>query len=81
MVLNESDLSGSLSQVRFDPVGGRFLVSCSYDRLAKIWLSPFWQPLKSLVGHDGKVMSCDITEEWIATSGFDRTFKLWRPED
>ena len=48
----------------------------------QLWLSSTWQPLKTLKGHDGRVMSVDISRDgqYIATSSFDRTFKLWAPE-
>ncbi|CAG0885840.1 unnamed protein product [Cyprideis torosa] len=69
-----------VSSVRFEPMGGKYLVTTSYDKTSKIWLYPFWQPLKTLTGHDNKVMCCDVTQDWIVTSAFDRTFKLWAPE-
>lgn len=40
---------------------------------------PTFVPLKTLAGHEGKVMGLDVSNdgEYIATSSFDRTFKLW----
>lgn len=48
----------------------------------QIWSNKTWQPLKTLSGHDGKIMSVDISpnSQYIATTSFDRTFKLWSPE-
>lgn len=71
-----------LSDVKFQKTGGHYLVTSSYDNTAKIWTNRTWQPLKTLSGHDGKVMSCDISpdSQYIATSSYDRTFKLWAPE-
>ena len=59
---------------------GKFLVSCSYDGDVNIWSSDNWIKIKSLRGHTDKVMSCDInnTGEWIVSSGWDRSIKLWK---
>ena len=48
----------------------------------QIWASKTWQPLKTLAGHDGKVMAIDVSPDgtYIASSSYDRTFKLWTPE-
>ncbi|GLV44253.1 U4-U6 small nuclear riboprotein factor 60K [Carabus blaptoides fortunei] len=71
-----------LSDVKFQKSGGDYLATASYDNTAKIWTNRTWQPLKTLSGHDGKVMSLDISldNQYIATSSYDRTFKLWAPE-
>ncbi|KAG1661438.1 U4/U6 small nuclear ribonucleoprotein Prp4 [Nymphon striatum] len=44
-----------------------------------IWAHPGWSPLKTLSGHDNRVMYCDISPsgEYTATVSYDRTFKLW----
>lgn len=64
------------------PRRGNVFVSSGYDGQLKLWSSDDWQPLKSLAGHDQKVMSCDISPNgrWIVSSGFDRTLKLWAHE-
>lgn len=48
----------------------------------QIWSNKTWQPLKTLQGHDGKIMSVDISPDaqYIATTSYDRTFKLWANE-
>lgn len=50
--------------------------------LSQVWSNKTWQPLKTLSGHDGKVMCVDISpdSQFIATASYDRTFKLWAPE-
>ena len=50
--------------------------------VAQVWGHPNWQPLKTLAGHEGRVMGVDITadDKYIATCSYDRTFKLWAPE-
>ncbi|XP_075885130.1 U4/U6 small nuclear ribonucleoprotein Prp4 [Nelusetta ayraudi] len=71
-----------LSTVRFQPTDGHFLLTGAYDNTAKVWSHPGWMPLKTLAGHEGKVMGVDISPDGklIATSSYDRTFKLWMSE-
>lgn len=71
-----------VSSLAFEPGRGRFLVTGSYDNTAKIWSADTWQPLHTLSGHDGKVMSLDISPDGgsVITCSYDRTFKLWTPE-
>ncbi|KAK7880990.1 hypothetical protein WMY93_032385 [Mugilogobius chulae] len=71
-----------LSAVRFQPTDGQFLLTGAYDNTAKVWTHPGWMPLKTLAGHEGKVMGLDISSDgkFIATCSYDRTFKLWMSE-
>ncbi|XP_058473062.1 U4/U6 small nuclear ribonucleoprotein Prp4 [Solea solea] len=71
-----------VSAVRFQPTDGHFLLTGAYDNMAKIWTHPGWTPLKTLAGHEGKVMGVDVSPDGklIATSSYDRTFKLWLSE-
>ncbi|XP_073837905.1 U4-U6 small nuclear riboprotein factor 60K [Musca autumnalis] len=71
-----------ISDVKYQRDGGSFLATCSYDCTTKIWSNKTWQPLKTLQGHDGKVVSLDISSNsnFIVTTSFDRTFKLWSPD-
>ena len=39
---------------------GNFFVSASYDGTAKLWRSPECTPLRTLKGHEGRVMSADV---------------------
>jgi U4/U6 small nuclear ribonucleoprotein PRP4 len=50
--------------------------------MLQVWSHKTWQPLKTLSGHDGKVLCCDISPDsaYVATASYDRTFKLWAPE-
>ncbi|KAJ2742968.1 hypothetical protein GGI20_004101 [Coemansia sp. BCRC 34301] len=61
---------------------GQYLVSAANDGLINIWSAGDWKLQKSLAGHVGKVMSVDIARDgsYIASAGYDRTFKLWGPE-
>ncbi|XP_004925115.2 U4/U6 small nuclear ribonucleoprotein Prp4 isoform X1 [Bombyx mori] len=71
-----------VSDVRYQRSHGHFLLTASYDRSAKLWSNPAWHPLRTLSGHDNKVMSADISgdSKHVATCSYDRTFKLWAPE-
>ncbi|KAK7575478.1 hypothetical protein V9T40_011764 [Parthenolecanium corni] len=71
-----------VSGVKYQPTNGHYLITSSYDNTARVWSDKTWQPLKSLSGHDGKVMSLDIAPngKYIVTASYDRTFKLWAPE-
>nr|CAG8610178.1 14089_t:CDS:10 [Entrophospora candida] len=42
-------------------ISGLYLASSGYDGLVNIWSSDDWTLLKSLAGHDGKVMTVDIS--------------------
>jgi len=72
-----------VSQVKFEPDTGRYLCSSSFDKTCKIWTHPSWTPLRTLAGHEGKVMGMDISSDqtFIATASYDRTFKLWAQEN
>ncbi|KAK6480865.1 U4/U6 small nuclear ribonucleoprotein Prp4-like [Huso huso] len=71
-----------LSGVKFQPTDGHYLLTGAYDNTAKVWTHPGWSPLKTLAGHEGKVMGLDISldGQLIATCSYDRTFKLWMSE-
>lgn len=60
-------------------LNGSFLVSSSYDGSCRLWTDGDYKPLKSLSGLEGKVMSADVSPDcqYIATSLYDRTFKLY----
>ncbi|KAK3088517.1 hypothetical protein FSP39_020089 [Pinctada imbricata] len=71
-----------VSKLRFQPYHSNYLVTSSYDCTSKIWAHPTWAPLKTLAGHEGKVMGVDISPDlkYIASASYDRTFKLWASE-
>lgn len=43
------------TDVRYQRSHGHFLLTCSYDKTAKLWSNPSWHPLRTLSGHDNKV--------------------------
>jgi WD40 repeat protein len=67
------------SQVRYAPVSGEFLVTASFDRSVKCWSARNYSLLRTLAGHEEKVMGLGISldEKRVVTCGFDRTWKLW----
>eukprot|EP00126_Sphaerothecum_destruens_P002571 Sdes_comp15997_c0_seq3m5170 len=50
-----------VSSVKYEPVYGRYLVSSSYDTFCKVWAYQSWAPVRSLEGHEGKVMALDVS--------------------
>ncbi|KAK7206087.1 WD40-repeat-containing domain protein [Myxozyma melibiosi] len=63
-------------------VQGSYLASSSYDGSVSIWKSDSWLLVKTLKGHNGKVMTADISgdNKYIASGGWDRSVKLWANE-
>ncbi|KXS95155.1 hypothetical protein AC578_5106 [Pseudocercospora eumusae] len=62
---------------------GTFLVSSGFDKAVNIFSADDWALSKSLTGHDGTVLSVDVTTDarFIASCGRDRTVKLWARDD
>lgn len=71
--------SNLISQVKYEPQEGYFLVTAAYDMTAKVWSGRDFKLIKALSGHEAKVTSLDITGDgsYIATVSHDRTVKLW----
>ncbi|RMZ91842.1 hypothetical protein DV736_g898, partial [Chaetothyriales sp. CBS 134916] len=62
---------------------GTFFVSSGFDKNVNIYSADDWSLAKQLSGHSGNVLSVDVSHDakWIASSGHDRTVKLWgRPD-
>ena len=62
---------------------GTFFVSSGFDKNVKIFSADDWALAKTLSGHSGNVLSVDVSADarWIASSGHDRTVKLWGRDD
>lgn len=62
---------------------GTFFVSAGFDKAVNIFSADDWALCRSLTGHDGTVLSCDVSEDarWIVSCGRDRTVKIWGRED
>lgn len=62
---------------------GTFFVSSGFDKNVNVFSADDWGLAKTLSGHSGNVLSCDVSADsrWIASSGHDRTVKLWGRDD
>lgn len=62
---------------------GTFFVSSGFDKNVNIFSADDWSLVKQLSGHSGNVLSVDVSADakWIASSGHDRTVKLWGRDD
>lgn len=60
-----------------------FVVSSGFDKNVNIFSADDWALCKTLKGHQGNVLSVDVTGDgaWICSSGRDRTVKLWARDD
>ncbi|KAL1958013.1 hypothetical protein VTO42DRAFT_5225 [Malbranchea cinnamomea] len=58
---------------------GTFFVTSGFDKNVNIFSADDWSLVKTLSGHSGNVLSVDISDDvrWIASSGHDRTVKIW----
>lgn len=75
--------SNSVKQEYNPRKAGTFFVSSGFDKNVNIYSADDWALAKQLSGHSGNVLSVDITNDakWIASSGHDRTVKLWGRDD
>jgi U4/U6 small nuclear ribonucleoprotein PRP4 len=81
--------TGLVSDVAFQPGTGDFLVSSGYDSKICIWSGSDLTLTKMLPAHDGKVTGVHIQPlaapgqppKYLASCGFDRTWKLWGHEE
>ncbi|KAL5652816.1 hypothetical protein ACJX0J_038274, partial [Zea mays] len=51
-----------ISHVKLEPQEGYYLATSSYDTKATLWSARDYKAIKSLVGHESKVTSLDISE-------------------
>ena len=51
----------------------------SYDNKVKLWSMRDHSLIKTMEGHEGRVMCADASDDgkYFATSAMDRTWKLW----
>ena len=70
-----------VSDIKFeDEYEGRVMITTSYDHKCKIWSTGDWVLIRTLTGHENKITSASVTKDlqYIITTSFDRTFKLWQ---
>ncbi|KIW65317.1 hypothetical protein PV04_07588 [Phialophora macrospora] len=75
--------SNSVRQEHHPRKAGTFFVTSGFDKNVNIFSADDWSFVKQLSGHSGNVLSVDVTNDakWIASSGHDRTVKLWGRDD
>jgi len=75
--------SNLISNVRWEPSDGLFLLTSSYDHTVKLWHGRDFTLLRTLAGHESRVMRAEVAPNaaFIATSAYDRTWKLFAYED
>ena len=69
-------------QVRYEPNEGHVLLTGGYDNVCRLWSLRSFRLLRTLAGHEGKVMAADISPDHsglMASVSYDRTIKLWAP--
>lgn len=68
-----------VTNVRYEEARGRYLLTSSLDRLAKVWNAREFTPVRTLAGHEDKIMGLDVSSDSsaIVTSSYDKTWKLW----
>lgn len=62
---------------------GKYFVTGGFDGNVNVFSADDWALVKSLSGHSGHVTSVDVSGDgrWVASSGQDRTVKVWCRED
>jgi len=73
----------SITCVKFAPNHGNYIMSTSKDRTVKFWNGKRYGLIQTVYGHEDAISGADISPNGmlVATASFDRTFKLWGPED
>jgi WD40 repeat protein len=69
---------GPVTSGSFSP-DGRWIVTASDDRTARLWEAASGAELRALRGHEGTVTSASFSPDgrWIVTASVDRTARLW----
>eukprot|EP01091_Cochliopodium_minus_P016705 TRINITY_DN6334_c0_g1_i1.p1 TRINITY_DN6334_c0_g1~~TRINITY_DN6334_c0_g1_i1.p1 ORF type:complete len:479 (-),score=124.96 TRINITY_DN6334_c0_g1_i1:37-1473(-) len=66
-----------ISNICYQPLDGKYLVSSSFDKTVKFWSTIDYTPIKTLGGHDGRISYVDVSvNNGVSTVGFDKTIKL-----
>lgn len=69
-----------ISCVKWAPSTGEYLLTSAYDGSIRAWAGRDWTPLATLAAHEDKVTAVDVAGDGdlrIASTGFDRTLKVW----
>jgi WD40 repeat protein len=70
--------TGRVNDVFFSE-DGKFAVSASYDKNAKVWETGSWRAIATLAGHNANVESAffDSSNKYIGTVATDNTVRIW----
>jgi U4/U6 small nuclear ribonucleoprotein PRP4 len=79
---DHADADDAKASDRTPKKAGTFFVSAGFDKALNVFSADDWSLCKSLTGHDGTVLSCDVDAagKWVASCGRDRTVKVWAME-
>ena len=79
----DTKMENGVKQEATPKKAGTFFVSSGFDKNVNIFSADDWSLAKTLSGHSGNVLSVDVSQDakWIASSGHDRTVKLWGRDD
>ena len=79
----DQQMENGLRNEQIPRKAGTFFVSGGFDKNVNIYSADDWSLAKQLSGHSGNVLSVDVSHDakWIASSGHDRTVKLWGRDD
>jgi len=79
----DSEMENGVRQEATPKREGTFFVSSGFDKNVNVFSADDWTLAKTLSGHSGNVLSTDVSQDarWIASSGHDRTVKLWGRDD
>ena len=76
-------MNGQASSEPTPPTAGTFFVTSGFDKNVNVYSADDWALVKTLSGHSGNVLSCDVSQDakWIASCGHDRTVKVWGTDE
>jgi U4/U6 small nuclear ribonucleoprotein PRP4 len=79
----DAQMENGVKQDHMPRKAGTFFVSGGFDKHVNIYSADDWSLARQLSGHSGNVLSVDVSHDakWIASSGHDRTVKLWGRDD
>ncbi|CCH61137.1 hypothetical protein TBLA_0E00760 [Henningerozyma blattae CBS 6284] len=68
---------GVISDLRWENMYGRYLISSGYDGKIGIINADTWKVINSMSGHTGKASTLDAHGEIIISGGWDRSIRKW----
>ncbi|PCI26669.1 MAG: hypothetical protein COB67_09895, partial [SAR324 cluster bacterium] len=74
---NIDSMQGHQARVSSLSIGGKYLVSGSYDRTIKVWQLKTGELLHTLSGHQDRVLAVATNGRQIASGSYDGTVRIW----